>query len=115
MADRFRVNELRDSGLPCRLAPRVCNYSESSFDIRALRKIARDGPLSCPADSAKLILESLLAAAVKPDTSGNVKLEKSDGTAQTGRDDVAAALVLAAGAWKRRPAPVDAPAFRLVG
>ena len=115
VADRFRVNELRDSGLPCPLLPRVSNYSESSFDIRALRKMARDGPLSCPADSEKLILESLLAAAVKPDTSGNVKLEKSDGTSQTGRDDVAAALVLAAGAMMRRPPEVDAPAFRVVG
>ena len=91
VCDRFRINELRDSGLPCPISPRVTNYSESSFDIRALRKMAKDGPLSCPRPSEALILESLIHAKVVPDTSGNVKLEKRDPGNNTGRDDVAAA------------------------
>ena len=115
ICDRFRVNELRDCGLACPLYPRVANYSESSFDIRSLRRLARDGPLAVPQTSEVLILESLIHAKVVPDTSGNVRLEKRDPGNNTGRDDVAAALVLVAGASARRPEVIDAPMFRLVG
>ena len=41
---------------------------------------------------------------VKNDDQGNVRLVKK-GTNNTGRDDVAAALVLAAGALSRAPKP----------
>ena len=43
IADRFRLNELRDCGMPCPVVARVTRWSESSEDIRALQKSARDG------------------------------------------------------------------------
>ena len=114
VADRFRLNELRDCGMPCPLLARVTRWSESSEDIRALQKAARDGPLACPTASDALILESLVHAEVRADDAGSVRLVKRDGANNTGRDDVCAALTLAAGAAARRPAVVDRPAFRVV-
>ena len=47
VCDRFRLAELRDTvGNSCAIEPRVTQWSTSSSDIRALRKLARDGPLS---------------------------------------------------------------------
>ena len=99
-ADRFRLPELRDAvhGVP--LVERVTRWSEASEDIRALRKVAKDGPLSCAPESALLISASLASAMVKNDDQGSVRLVKR-GTNNTGRDDVAAALTLAAGAFAR--------------
>ena len=114
IADRFRLNELRDCAMPCPLLARVTRWSESSEDIRALQKSARDGPLACPPEADALILESLVHAEVRADDSGSVRLIKRDGANNTGRDDVCAALTLAAGAAARRPAVVDTPMFRVV-
>ena len=80
--------------------PRVSRWSESSSDIRALRKIARYGPLSCAESSRLLVAASLSQALVKNDDAGNTRLVKR-GTNNTARDDVAAALVLGAGAFQR--------------
>ena len=98
--DRFRLNELADCGRGVPLVPRVSRWSESSSDIRALRKIARDGPLSCAESSRLLVAASLSAALVKNDDAGNTRLVKR-GTNNAARDDVAAALVLCAGAFQR--------------
>ena len=98
--DRFRLNELADSVRGVPLLPRVSRWSESSSDIRALRKIARDGPLSCDESSRLLVAASLSQALVKNDDAGNTRLVKR-GTNNTARDDVAAALVLASGAFQR--------------
>lgn len=98
--DRFRLNELADCARGLPLRPRVSRWSESSADIRALRKVVRDGPLSCEESSRLLVLASLSAAQVKNDDAGNVRLAKR-GTNNEARDDVAAALVLAAGAFRR--------------
>ena len=98
--DRFRLNELADCARGVPLHPRVSRWSESSSDIRAVRKLARDGPLSCDESSRLLVAASLSAALVKNDDSGNTRLVKR-GTNNTGRDDVAAALVLGAGAFQR--------------
>ena len=107
ICDRFRLSELRDASLPCPLEPRVSRWSESAFDIRALRKMAKDGPLSCEERTRALVIASLTAAMVENDSSGNMRLVKNS-TRNTGRDDVAAALVLAAGAYeRRRAAPVN--------
>ena len=51
-----------------------------------------------------MLTASFAAAMVKNDDQGNVRLVKK-GTNNTGRDDVAAALVLAAGALSRAPKP----------
>ena len=113
VCDRFRLAELQDAArgrVP--IAPRVTRWSEASDDIRALRRLALDGPLSVAPASRGLLAASLAAAAVKNDEQGSVRLTKS-GSNNTARDDVAAALVLAAGAHARRPAAPSRP-LRLV-
>ena len=100
ICDRFRLDELRDCAMPCDLVTRMTRWSESAYDIRALRKAAKDGPMSCPEDARPLVLASLTAAYVKNDEQGSFRLEKR-GSNNTARDDVAAALTLAAGAYQR--------------
>ena len=99
--DRFRLDELRDTKAR-HVHPRVTRWSESTADIRALRKLAKDGPLAVAPESRRLIAASLAAAKVENDTSGNCRLIKR-GTNNQCRDDVAAALTLAAGAVSRLP------------
>ena len=101
VCDRFRLSDLRDAvGNACKIEPRVTQWSSSSADIRALRKICRDGPLSVDPGSRNLLVVSMSAAHVENDNAGNSRLIKraSDNKA---RDDVAAAAVLAAGAFER--------------
>ena len=101
VCDRFRLAELQDAvGNACRLEPRVTQWSSSSEDIRALRKICRDGPLSVDPGSRNLLVVSMSAAYVQNDTAGNVRLIKK-GHDNKSRDDVAAAATLAAGAFER--------------
>ena len=102
ICDRFRINELRDATPPCPILPRVTRYSESSADIRALRRAAKDGPLTVAPESRPLVEASLAVARVKHDDE-NIRLQK-DGTHNKSRDDIAAALTLAAGAASRMPA-----------
>ena len=101
VADRFRVPELQDAVQgEAPLEPRITRWSESSADIRALRKMVKDGPLVVDEESRSLVSASLAVATVKNDDQGNVRLQKRS-TNNTARDDVAQALVLAAGAWHR--------------
>ena len=100
ICDRFRLAELRDCSMPCPLEPRVARWSEASFDIRALRRAAVDGPLSCEESSRPLVLASLAAALVENDSQGSMRMIKR-GTNNTARDDVSAALCLAAGGFER--------------
>ena len=100
VADRFRIPDLPDAGLHG-LEARMTRWSESSEDIRALRKMAKDGPLAVDPGSAPLLEASLAVASVKNDAAGNVRLQKR-GSNNTSRDDVAAALTLGAGAFQRR-------------
>ena len=105
VCDRFRLAELKDAiKAGARIEPRVGRWSEQSFDIRALRKMAKDGPLSVDAGSRLLIQTSLARAMVKNDDAGNVQQVKQ-GANNTGRDDVSAALVMAAGGVARDPKP----------
>ncbi len=107
VCDRFRVNELRDAtGGAVPLHPRMTRWSEASFDIRAVRKLATDGELAMERDFARLILESVAAATVQNDDQGSCRLRKSPNN--RARDDVAAALTLAAGLYERMGA-IDAP------
>ena len=101
ICDRFRLAELRDAvRAGARIEPRMTRWSEQSFDIRALRKMAKDGPLACAPDSKLLIETSLGRSKVKNDDAGNVVMVKH-GSNNTGRDDVSAALVMAAGGYAR--------------
>ena len=100
ICDRFRIDELRDAGVPCAVTPRVSRWSEASFDIRALRSKAKDGPLSISPCSRSILAASLAVCTVRNDDQGSTRLVKRD-TNNTARDDVAAALVLAAGLFER--------------
>ena len=112
VSDRFRLPELQDATRGIKLEPRITRWSESSEDIRALRKLAKDGPLSVDADSELLMTASLAAAMVKNDDAGNVRAVKN-GTDNAARDDVAAALQLAAGALMRHMR--RKPSFKYMG
>ena len=84
VCDRFRLNELQDAvGSGCMVEPRVWQWSSASEDIRALRKIVRDGPLSIAKGSRSLLMASLSVAYVQNDTSGNMRMVKR-GTANAG-------------------------------
>ena len=102
VCDRFRVNELRDcEGLGCVIEPRVWRWSEPAEDIRALRNMAMDGPLAVLKASRGLLSASLSVAQVVNDDQGNFRLVKTGVRNAKARDDVAAALALAAGAVSR--------------
>ena len=100
LCDRFRLPELADCVNGARLVPRITRWSEASDDIRGLRRLAADGPLSVERESRGLLAASLSVATVKNDDQGSVRLVKQ-GTNNTARDDVAAAWLLAAGALER--------------
>ena len=101
VCDRFKLNELADVVGTVPLVPRVWQWSSAAEDIRALRKSAADGPLSCEHRSRNLLTASLAAAMVENDRSGNYRLTKRDPANNTGRDDVAVSLTLAAGVLQR--------------
>ena len=104
VCDRFRLPELTDAaGAGVRIVARVTRWSEASFDIRALRKCAADGPFAVAELSRPLIAASLAAALVKSDDQGSVRLIKR-GSNNTARDDVAQALTIMAGSYERASA-----------
>ena len=101
--DRFRLADLQDVNTGWEFVPRVTRWSEASEDIRAIRSQAQDGPLSLAPLSRALIKASLTVCRVRNDDQGSARLVKR-GTNNTGRDDMAHAMTLAAGAWKRAKA-----------
>ena len=112
VCDRFRLPLLQDAvQTACYIDPRITRWSDAVFDIRALQKGFKDGPFSVEESSRPLLIASLAAAFVKNDDQGNTRLSKRNSD-QKARDDVAAALTLAAGGWGRatlgrREAPAD--------
>ena len=102
ICDRFKLIELKDAAGTLKLVSRVTRWSEATFDIGAIRKFAKDGPLSVEASSRLLLTFSLSIAMVKNDDQGGTRLRKRDQSNNQSRDDVAAALTLASGALKRR-------------
>ena len=83
--------------------PGAFDLAKGEMMADALRRLVKDGPLSCAPEARGLLAASIGAAAVKNDDQGNVRLSKRDTANNTSRDDVAAALVLAAGALARSP------------
>ena len=107
--DRFRLDEIRDAGVPCRVVPRVTRWSQKrAYDIRALRSKTKDGPFAVAECSRSLLAASLSVATVKNDDQGSCRIEKR-GTNNTARDDVASAFALAAGAFARSAERVQTP------
>ena len=101
VCDRFRLADLKDAQPPCPVSDRVTRWSEAASDIRDLRKLVLDEGLSIEAASRDLLTASLAVAVVKNDDQGNVRLIKIGGHNKA-RDDIAAALVIAAGEFSRR-------------
>ena len=113
--DRFRLAEFQDAiGNKARLEPRVSRWSEASYDIRALRQMALDGPLAVDLDSQALLGTSLSQSMVKSDDQGNTRLVKM-GNNNTSRDDAAQGLVLACGALARKPKAAVVRSLGLIG
>ena len=111
VCDRFRLGELRDcvNGTP--VVPRVSRWSEAGDDIRALRRLVKDGPFTVAETSRPLLAASLAVCMVRNDDQGNTRLTKK-GTNNCARDDVGAALVLGAGVYQRaRSQPKRAGAY----
>ena len=102
VGDMFRKRELEDSIEGAPLETRRALWSQSSEDIRATRRLTKDGPLSLAPSARALLMTSLTAAGVASDTSGNQRMIKK-GHANESRDDIAVALTLACGAWDRSP------------
>ena len=100
VCDRFRLDELRDAQVPCRITSRITRWSEAAFDIRALRSHTQDGPFSIAKSSRALLEASLAVATVRSDDQGSVRLVKRTQNNES-RDDVSSAFCLAAGAWAR--------------
>ena len=99
LCDRFRLPELMDCANGFKVVPRASRWSEASFDIRALRSMAADGDLAVEDRSRAILTASLAATVVKNDDGGSVRMVKD--SANCGRDDVSAALLLACGAAAR--------------
>ena len=115
VVDRFRLDELKDAvGTGARIEDRVTRWSDASYDIRATRKAARDGPMACVPEARALIKASLSVAMVKNDDQGSVRMVKR-GTNNEARDDVAAALCLVAGANARKPVKTGVRSLGLAG
>ena len=111
ICDRFRLGELVDVVAGATVVePRITRWSEASYDIRALRAGAADGPLAVAPSSRALLAASFSVAMIKSDDAGSMRMIKSKNN--TARDDTAAALLLAAGAHKREAdAPVIPPRY----
>ena len=102
VCDRFRLAELQDAVRGrVSVMPRMQRWGDSSEDVRACRRVALDGPLAIAIESRALLSASLAVSKIERDTSGNLRLKKG-GSNNQARDDVTAALVLAAGRHTRR-------------
>ena len=101
VCDRFQYPDFQDAVRgACYIDSRVMRWSDAVFDIRCLQRGFKDGPFSVEESSRPLLIASLAAAFVKNDDQGNTRLSKRNSD-QKARDDVAAALTLAAGGWGR--------------
>ena len=100
LCDRFRLNYLIMNAPHLNIRERVVRYSEASEDINALRKLAANGKLNIGL-ARDLVEESLAVSIVKSDDQGNTRLTKSN-KFNRARDDIAQALVLAAGEYQRQ-------------
>ena len=115
VCDRFQLSQLTQAvagQVP--IAPRATRWSESSEDIKSLRSLTRDGPFAAEEESRPLLAASLSVARVKNDDAGGTRLVKM-GAGNTARDDVAAALVLAAGKYQRINRKERTPQHAVVG
>ena len=100
VCDLFRLPDVRDA-TKLRVRPRRLRWNEASEDIGALRRLALDGNLAVHPEAVHVLSVSMASAGVERDTSANMRLSR-DSSGHRRRDDLAAALVLAAGEHQRR-------------
>ena len=100
ICDRVRYPEFVDNvqGV-CEVKPRRTRWSEAAEDVRAVRQMAKDGPLAVLESDRPLLATSLMATQVKNDDQGSFRISKSSNN--TSRDDVSSALALVCGAYQR--------------
>ena len=104
VCDRFRYEEVLDAVRGrCPVVRRRTRWSESTTDIMALRRLARDGDLAVEEHSRPLFVLALAESQVIEEE-GNIRMKKIDSNNRH-RDDLAAALILAAGVLSRAPKP----------
>ena len=99
IADRFKLDALQDCAGRTQVIPRKSRWSEATEDVEALRAMCKDGPLGVPEESRGLLEASLSVSVVATDDQGGTRLQKDFNS--RARDDIAAALLLVAGLWKR--------------
>lgn len=99
ICDRFKAASLVDARPGCEVSPRLTRWSECTSDLESTRRLALDGGMSIDPASASLLGVSMAVSTVVSDDQGNQRIEK--GKNNTARDDVVAALVLAAGGLDR--------------
>ncbi|MXY96386.1 MAG: hypothetical protein F4Z29_01235 [Gemmatimonadetes bacterium] len=107
VADHYRRHELEhhleahgyseDAG---NLVFRRMGWQDGGEDLRAFRRLAAAGEISFR--TTLLMRESFAAARTTADTVGNEKMAKETERSTRGRDDVAAAAVIASGEVERR-------------
>lgn len=109
VADSFNLKQLRDHCVG--FAPVQYHrgrWTESSWDIQAVRRLVLDGSLAIEERSRDLLLTSLQASRIDNDSSGNARFVKAVG-ANKSRDDICVSWALAAGELLQRlerPEPV---------
>ncbi|MDE0479225.1 MAG: hypothetical protein OXI13_06320 [Gammaproteobacteria bacterium] len=103
VADKMKFAGVQDAvGDRCTVEERKVTMDRMTDDISSLRQMVdTGGPLAVESESAKLLSTSLTFARVNVKQGGTVILLDKAGNNNLGRDDVAAALILAAGAWER--------------
>lgn len=107
-ADRWRAGELADGAKDARQGLpeptwRGQGWRDGAQDVRAFRSAVLDGDVAAPVSLA--MRAALSEARTIADTAGNEKLAKSgEGKRLRGRDDLAAAIILAVAEGKRREA-----------
>ena len=109
-ADRYREAELRDVLDAGRMPPRPLvvrgqGWRDGGEDVSRFRRAVLSGRVVAP--RSLLVRSALSEARTVADVAGNVKLAKGTegGRRKLGRDDVAAAAVLAVAEGDRRPVP----------
>ena len=105
LCDRFRLGEVQDAVAGrCPVLPRVTRWSESTEDIQATRRLALYGDLAVVPSVRPLYRLTLAESEVQEDDEQSVRLVKRTASHRH-RDDLAKALMLAAGLLARLPAP----------
>ena len=98
--DLFRADEMADLlGGRWIYETRRTRWSESTYDIDALMKLAHDEDMTVSPDCVKLLSVSLAGARTKPDDAGNVRLVKRH--REYSRSDPVQSLIAASGARRR--------------